>query len=244
MPRVVDKKNDARNLTNKPRYAASGRGLIACVKDAARKQDMRLGLPSRDPLIARLRADRAGAGESVERGDIPLDPPEAPGEFGEGGERLFDPSEGRQEGPGRLARVSPGPPDGRLRVQGKWRTIPALGVWGMWSFPHAARSGAGSGAAPQRTHGTRYRPKDDCAGRLVSRGPCAPVRQRPVDRRCESDSCVRMEGAVQLLRRKADEECHLHQTSSIGPERTFASPLAAAVQLYENGHSLRVSPIY
>ena len=107
MPRVVDKKNDAPNLTNEPRYGASGRGLIACVKDAARKQDMRRGLPSRDPLIARLRADRAGAGESVERGDIPLDPPGAPGEFGEGGERLFDPSDGRQEGPGRLAKVSP-----------------------------------------------------------------------------------------------------------------------------------------
>ncbi len=188
---------------------------------------MRRGLPSRDPLIARLRADRAGAGESVERGDIPLDPPEAPVEFGEGGERLFDPSEGRREGPGRLAKVSPGPPDGRLRVQGKWRTIPALGVWGMWSFPHAARSGAGSGAVPQRTHGTRYRPKDDCAGRLVSRWPCAPVTQRRAELgRAWGKLHLENGRRNQSLARKDDGECHLHQTSAIGPYRTFVQGAA------------------
>lgn len=138
MPRVVDKKNDARNLTNKPRYAASGRGLIACVKDAARKQDMRRGrfphMCNQSPACGQ---DCAGAGESVERGDIPLDPPEAPGEFGEGGERLFDLSEGRREGPGRLAKVSPVHRTGALgcRESGE-RSLP-------WGF-------GGCGASPMR----------------------------------------------------------------------------------------------
>lgn len=106
----------------------------------------------------------AANGESAERGSAPLGPPEGPGEFREGGERLSDPSDRRQEGPGRLAKIPPVRRKGALgcRESGE-RSLP-------WGF-------GGCGASPKRraaAPGPGPRPGERAVG-AIGRRPIAPA---------------------------------------------------------------------